>query len=140
MEESKMKRSLKTLVFDIVLLLLSAGLTVGVKTVFSACEKKPDGTWMACHWAEQAVMALGCAMAVMALVNIVLNKTDLKRGIVLAMIPTALITAFVPNTLIKLCMMTDMHCHSVMKPAVIIISALIAVCGCVYVFVCRDKD
>ena len=140
MEESKMKRSLKTLVFDIVLLLLSAGLTVGVKTVFSACEKKPDGTWMACHWAEQAVMALGCAMTVMALVNIVLNKTDLKRGIVLAMIPAALITAFVPNTLIKLCMMTDMHCHSVMKPAVIIISALIAVCGCVYVFVCRDKD
>ena len=42
--------------------------------------------------------------------------------------------------LIKLCMMTDMHCHSVMKPAVIIICALIAVCGCAYVFVCRDKD
>ncbi|MBR1423642.1 MAG: DUF4418 family protein [Ruminococcus sp.] len=135
-----MKRSKKALVFDIILLVLSSVLTIGVKTVFSACEKKPDGMWMSCHWAEQAVFALGIALIAMAVVNIVLNKTDLKRGIALAMVPTALITAFVPNVFIDLCMMKDMHCHEVMRPAVIIISAVIAVAACVYAIIVREKD
>ena len=135
-----MKRSKKALVFDIILLVLSAVLTIGVKTVFSACEKKPDGMWMSCHWAEQAVFALGIALSAMAVVNIVLNKTDLKRGIALAMVPTALITVFVPNVFIDLCMMKDMHCHEVMRPAVIIISAVIAVAACIYAIIVREKD
>ena len=135
-----MKRSKKALVLDIILLVLSAGLTTGVKTVFSACEKKPDGMWMTCHWAEQAVFALGIALTAMAVVNIVLGKTDIKRGIAIAMVPTALITAFVPNAFINLCMMKDMHCHEMMRPAVIVISALIAAAACVYAIIVREKD
>lgn len=112
---------------NVTVLLLSAALCIGVKTVFKACSQTAEGKWMACHWAEQAVMGIGIALTVTALMLVIIGSKKMKQGLALAMIPQAVVSALIPNTLIKLCMMETMHCHTVTKPAVIIISALIAV-------------
>ena len=48
--------------------------------------------------------------------------------------------AIIPNTVIKLCMKEDMTCHSVMRPAVIIIGALAAVCAGVYIILINTRS
>lgn len=112
---------------SVIVLLLSAALCIGVKTVFKACGQTGEGKWMACHWAEQAVMGIGIALTVTALMLVIISNKKIKQGLALAIIPQAAVSACIPNTLINLCMMETMHCHTVTKPAAIIISVLIAV-------------
>ncbi|MBR1724055.1 MAG: DUF4418 family protein [Ruminococcus sp.] len=134
------KKSKLSLISGIVLVLLSAALCVGVKLLFHACGPMEDGRWMACHWAEQAVAAFGGSMTVTAVMLLIVKKSAAKRGLALAMIPQAIAAALIPNTLISLCMMTDMRCHAVMKPAVIVISILIAVCALVTAILNRRDE
>lgn len=115
----------------IVLTILSLALTVGVKTVFSACGPKDDGSWMNCHWAEQAVFGIGIALTVMSVLVLIFGGSRTGAGASLAAVPAAAIAAFTPAGLINLCMMTNMHCHSVTRPAVIVLSVLIAVTAAV---------
>ena len=58
-------------------------------------------------------------------------KKGTRLGISLSMSPTAILTALIPGTFINLCMMNTMRCHSVMKPAVIIMSVVTALCALV---------
>ena len=106
----------------IVLLILSLILTVGVRLVFHACLPHEDGSWMACHWAEQAVFALGLVLCVQSALLTALDQP----GLALAMVPTAGMAAILPNNLIRLCMMKEMRCHAVMRPAAIALGAVIA--------------
>lgn len=115
----------------IIMTVLSLILTVGVKTVFSACGPKDDGSWMTCHWAEQAVFGMGIVLTLISVVVLVSGKKPAALGASLAAVPAACGVIFVPGVLINLCMMTNMHCHTVMRPAVIVISALTAVTACI---------
>lgn len=133
------KAKLQT-ILNAVVLVLSLALTVGVKTVFSACGPKEDGSFMNCHNAEMAVFAIGIALSITALMALLLKGAKLKAGLTLGMVPVAVICAVLPNNFIKLCMMTDMHCHSVMRPAVIITSALIAVIAAVSAVIGLKND
>ena len=114
----------KIKITDLILLVLSLVLCIGVKLLFPACDPKEDGSWMACHWAEQAVFACGIALAVMSLLRFFVDLR-MKKGIALAMIPAAAIAALIPNLFIRLCMMQTMQCHAKMRPAVIICCVLI---------------
>ena len=51
----------------IVMTVLSLLLTIGSKTIFSACGPKEDGSWMTCHWAEQAVFGMGIVLTLIKL-------------------------------------------------------------------------
>ena len=128
-------------ILDIILLILSALLCFGTKYLFHACNPKEDGSWMACHWAEQAVFGLGFLLLILSIVLVFVFKDGkTKSGIALSMEAAAALAAVTPNHLIRLCMMTDMRCHAVMKPAVMIISILIIICGAVAVTVHRKED
>lgn len=135
------KSNLKGLILQIILLVLCAVLCIGVKTFFSPCEHKTEsGMWMACHWAGQAVFGISLAMAVNAVMMFIVKDSKIKLGLALSLIPTAIVTALIPNTLINLCMSEQMRCHSVMKPAVIVISALTAIAALIYVILNRNED
>ena len=114
----------KIRVTDILLPVLSLVLCLGVKLVFPACGPKEDGTWMACHWAEQAVFAVSLALAAMAVLRFFVHS-GMKKGISLAMIPAAAVAAVIPGCLINLCIMDTMDCHAKMRPAVIVCCVLI---------------
>jgi len=116
----------KIMIPDVILCILSAVLCFGTKFGFHACGPKEDGGWMACHWAEQAVFGLGIVMLVLSIMmTFLLKDGKTKSGIALSLAGMAALALAVPNHLIMLCMMTDMRCHSVMKPAVMIISIFI---------------
>lgn len=137
MKRRKRMKNIKAM--DIVLLVLSAVLCVGVKAVFHACEVMEDKI-MSCHWAEQAVFAMGIVLVVQALGLIILSRYNVRRGLSFAMIPTAVVTAFIPKIMINLCMMNDMRCHTTMRPAVIILSIIIAVCALVNAVTSEGKE
>ena len=113
---------------DICLLILSAALCLGVKLLFHACGMKEDGSWMNCHWAEQAVFVVSIGLTVTACLRLLLNR-QAKAGAALAMSVIAVMTALLSGVFVRLCMMDTMRCHAVMRPAVIILCALIAVTG-----------
>lgn len=118
----------KLTVTDVILLVLSAALCLGVKLVFHACGPKEDGSWMTCHWAEQAVFAVSIGMMAIAVVRLFLERRE-KAGAAVAMSLMGVMTALIPNVMIRLCMMNEMRCHAVMHPAVVILSVLTAIAG-----------
>lgn len=124
----------KISMMDVILLVLSALLCFGTKFVFHACAVGEDHI-MACHWAEQSVIGVGAALTVMALITLIARDGGIRKGISLAMIPTAVLAVSIPGGLINLCMMSDMRCRSVMRPAVMIIGILIAVMALVNVII-----
>ena len=124
-----MKNNRKLLILDAAVLLLSAALCIGTKLLFHACGAKEDGGWMNCHWAECAVFAAGIALTVSGLLLCTVKGRRQRAGIALGIVPAALTAAFLPQNVIPLCMMNTMRCHSVMRPAVMVLGCLIAVCA-----------
>ena len=109
---------------DILLVVLNLIFFVGIQTVFAPCEARPDGSWMTCHWAGQALIGIAAALLAIAVMHLVIPRTQVKIGLSLAVIPVSVLAFAVPDHLIDLCMMETMHCHTVMEPAVTVISLL----------------
>ena len=70
------------LILDVVLCVLSAVLCFGTKFLFHACAPKEDGSWMACHWAEQTVFGLGITLLILSILTFVFKdgKTSFYRN------------------------------------------------------------
>ena len=66
---------------DIILLVLSLLLAFGTEFFFHACPAKDDGSWMRCHWAENAVFAIGIALSVLVLARFFISDQKIKAGI-----------------------------------------------------------
>ena len=109
---------------DVLLLVLNLIFFVGIQTVFAPCEARPDGSWMTCHWAGQALIGIAAALLAIAVMHLVIPRTQVKIGLSLAVIPVSILAFAVPDHLIDLCMMETMHCHTVMEPAVTLLSLL----------------
>ena len=65
---------------DILLFLASAFFCTGTKFIFHACGKKDDGSYMACHWAEQAVFAIGISIVIISLLVLFIKNRKFKAG------------------------------------------------------------
>lgn len=111
--------------FDVVLAVLSAFLFVGILFIFKPCGPKEDGSWMRCHWAGISVAGVAAVLTVISIARFFLDS-KVKTGTDIAIIPSAILAALLPGTLISLCGMKTMVCHTATKPAVIVISILIA--------------
>ena len=109
---------------DILMVVLNLIFFVGIQTVFAPCEAHPDGSWMTCHWAGQALMGIAAALLAIAVMHLVIPRAQVKLGLALAMIPISVLALVLPDHLIDLCMMETMRCHTVMEPAVTVLSLL----------------
>ena len=116
---------MKRLILGIVQGIAALLLTIGAFTFFKACGDM-DGKFMACHWAQNAVVLIGIVLSVLALIRIFIPDEGIKTGLSIAVFVLSVSAAFVPNTVINLCMMKDMACHTTFKPAVIVVSAVLA--------------
>ena len=133
-------KNIKDRIPGIILTVLSLLLTVGVKLIFPACGPKEDGTWMACHWAEQAVFGMGIALTTISVVVLITGGSRVSAGAAIALISAAAVTVITPGILINLCMMQNMRCHTVMSPAVTVLCALIIAVSAFHVFVQLRKS
>ena len=117
---------LNRLIPENILLIFSLLICIGSFSFFSACPVHDD-TIMACHWAQNAVTLSGIVLAALALIRIVVPNDNIKTGISIGIFALSAAVIFIPGTTISLCMMDDMACHTTFKPAVIVVSAVLAV-------------
>ena len=115
-----MKKNILELIPAIIAVVLSAG----VMTVFRACAKAEDGTWMNCHYAQLYVFAAGLIIAAISIAAAFVKSSGLKMCMGIVAIIIAIITALIPGVLVNLCMMDTMRCHTLTRPAVDILCAL----------------
>lgn len=109
-------------------------LSLGVMTAFSACGPKDDGAFMNCHNAQICAACLGMGMAVLFAVA---AFVDSKTVVVVCNVITLLlsvITFLVPGSLMKLCLIHTMRCHSVFNPFVRIMSVITAIFALLGIF------
>ena len=130
-----MKKNKLGMIFGIILAVLSLVLCIGVKTAFKACGPMENGMYMNCHKAENAAAVIGAVLAVLSTLIIVIRVKAVRIALSALTAAGAAVSAILPNNVIKLCMMDTMHCHAVMRPFVVIVSLLIAVCAAVSLIV-----
>lgn len=116
---------IKRIILSLAELIVAAVLAVGSQSFFSAC-KSEGGMHMACHWAQNAVTLLAAVIALQALIKIFIPNKDIKTGLALSVFTLAVSAILVPGTVISLCMMDTMRCHTVFQPAVIVVSSVLA--------------
>lgn len=114
---------MKKYVSSSILLVLSLLFVIGEQTV-AGCPVMPDGRFMVCHWAGQAVLGVGIVLVVLLLLHLAFKNDGMKLGLDLAVIANAVLLLMIPNRLIHLCMKNHMQCHTVMEPFVLIMGVL----------------
>lgn len=135
-----MKENRSSRILPILILILSLILAVGAQVVFHACGPKEDGGWMACHWAQQTASALGAVMTVQAVILFLARTRAARAAVSAAIVPAAAMALITPAGLINLCMMADMRCQSIMKPAVRLVAAIILILAAVNAVVNAKAD
>lgn len=121
---------------DIVLIVTTFLMVIGINTWFKTCGPMEDGTYMACHWAGQAVKGLAALALVLAVVRIPVRDRMFRAGVDVSIALLAVLTALVPGRLISLCMMEDMMCRSHTQPWTIGLSILLLLAAAVDVISC----
>ena len=119
----------KDVIIPLVPAALSALLLAGGVTVFSACEPKPDGTWMHCHQCQN--MVAGSAVGLIALygASALVTKKPVRLALLALAVIASIVVFFIPGGICPLCMMKTMRCHTVFQPFVRIMSVLVAGSG-----------
>ena len=108
------------------ILAVSLVIIIGSRTFLAPCIHE-DGTFGPCHWAGQALLGLGCAAGVLAVLAFCMSRT--RTGIYLGILPVCVLGILMPGTLIDLCRMSTMRCRMVMQPAMIILFSAALLCA-----------
>ena len=129
------QRSFSNIALDTLTALIALVLLIGSFTFLKTCPAMEDGSWMACHWAGQAISGVSAVIAALNIINVFIKDKGFKAGISLGVALNAILNALIPGTLINTCMMPDMQCNAVTKPAVAVISGVLAVLAIINVLV-----
>ena len=121
-----MKEKKRSLVPAFVILVLAVLAAAGVKSFAGPCVHE-DGSFGPCHWAGQALFGLSIVIAAESVIVLWRKDAGLRRGLYLAMMLTALLGILMPGTLISLCAMESMRCRMIMRPAMLVLYALMLV-------------
>lgn len=121
-----MKEKKRSLVPALVTLVLAVLAAAGVKSFAGPCVHE-DGSFGPCHWAGQALFGLSIVIAAESVIVLWRKDAGLRRGLYLAMMLTAMLGILMPGTLISLCVMESMRCRMIMRPAMLVLYALMFV-------------
>ena len=126
-------------VLGIVLLAAAALLAIGAATFAGPCPTHDDGSLPGCAQAGQYVLYLGIVGAIAALARVLVNRAPVRAIGSLAAAACGAAAALLPGTVLPLCMMATMRCHTIMRPFALIVGIAIAVLGVADALVSR-KD
>ncbi|QWW19838.1 DUF4418 family protein [Schaalia sp. 19OD2882] len=104
-------------------------LSLGAATVFSACDRREDGTWMHCHQCQNSVVGAGLALAVVFGASTALKHRIVRLALQALALVLTVVVFFIPGTLCPMCMMKTMRCYTVFQPFTRVMSGLIALTG-----------
>ena len=131
------------IIFSVMFLVLGLLLAFTPKNLAPVCAPMHDGSFMKCHWMGEAVVYLGIAIAVLALiilfVSTYLNNTGAALGLILANIVVGVFTLMTPISILGTCGNPMMDCNVHTKPMVILLSSIFIIANVVYLVLNRDK-
>ena len=133
-----MKEKKRCLVPALVTMVLAVLAAAGVKSFAGPCVHE-DGSFGPCHWAGQALFGLSIVIAAESVIVLWRKDAGLRRGLYLAMMLTAVLGILMPGTLISLCGMATMRCRALMRPAMMILFALMGVSAAAGIILSGDK-
>ena len=111
-----------SLIWGLLLLVISLVLTVGVKTWFHVCIHE-DGTEAVCFRAGQAVFFCSAIQSLIAVFLVLSGNKTVKTVLSVASSCTGVINALIPGVIFRLCMMPSMRCNAVTRPWVLACAA-----------------
>ena len=121
-------------------LAVSVFLAIGIKMIFPACPVHEDGAFGSCHWAEQAVLAAAIMMTAQAVILVIARSRSAQRAVSAGIAACGIVTMFIPNVLIPLCMMPSMRCLASMRPWVLVCGIVTVVLSLVNLFLNRRRQ
>ncbi|MEJ2210903.1 MAG: DUF4418 family protein [Anaerolineae bacterium] len=115
---------------SIVMLLAVA---IAIVPVFTDCESAgrmltlADGrqTSMKCHWTGRAELGLGLPLFAVGAMMMFSRRKEARRYLGIGGMTLGAIAILLPTNLIGVCMNPDMPCVSTMKPALVLMGALV---------------
>lgn len=111
--------------FSILLVILSFAFVLGEQTFAGPCPVMPNGKFMVCHCAGQAVFGVGSVLIFLSFMHLLFKDDGIRRGLDLALAANSVLLIFIPGHLINLCMKNTMRCHTIMEPFVLVMGVLI---------------
>ena len=80
---------------------------------------------MKCHWTGRAELGLGLPLLGLGLLMGFSNRKESRRSLGLLGIALGVVVILLPTALIGVCANPEMHCHSIMQPALILMGVLV---------------
>jgi len=110
---------------------------IGVVPIFTDCESAgrmltlEDGRQvsMKCHWTGRAELGLALPLLAVGIMMPFSKNKGSRRMLGIAGAALGIVTILLPTELIGVCMSPDMPCLSTMKPALLLMGALVVAIG-----------
>ena len=87
---------------------------------------------MKCHWTARAELFTGIVIALLGAAKFILSCRNYQLGINLAVALNSIGVILFPTALIGVCGMAKMHCHSVTRPALIVLAVVLLLADAVH--------
>ena len=132
------KQGIPGLLTEIILLIVSLILMIGIVTVFHACVHE-DGTVSVCHAAQQGVFILGIVLSAISLIQLFVRNRKANRILSALLFCGGIIAALMPGTFMRLCVMPAMRCNTMMRPFAVCCGIVLAILSLLHLILYRKK-
>lgn len=119
-------------------IILGILIAIAPLTFAKVCQTE-GGMHMACYYTGRAALGIGVVIAVLGIVALFV-KENVRIGLSIAVIVNSLLMIAVPTFLIGVCKSTMMHCASVTRPTLIVLSVLALVFAAISVYLDSKED
>lgn len=113
-------------------IILGILIAIAPLTFAKVCQSE-GGMHMACYYTGRAALGIGLVIAVLGIVALFV-KENVRIGLSIAVIVNSLLMIAVPTFLIGVCKSPMMHCASVTRPTLIVLSVLALVFAAISVY------
>lgn len=119
-------------------IILGILIAIAPLTFAKVCQTE-GGMHMACYYTGRAALGIGIVIAVLGIVALFV-KENVRIGLSIAVIVNSLLMIAVPTFLIGVCKNPMMHCASVTRPTLIVLSVLALVFAAISVYLDSKED
>lgn len=119
-------------------IILGILIAIAPLTFAKVCQSE-GGMHMACYYTGRAALGIGLVIAVLGIVALFV-KENVRIGLSIAVIVNSLLMIAVPTFLIGVCKSSMMHCASVTRPTLIVLSVLALVFAAISLYLDSKED
>ncbi len=119
-------------------IILGILIAIAPLTFAKVCQTE-GGMHMACYYTGRAALGIGLVIAVLGIIALFV-KENVRIGLSIAVIVNSLLMIAVPTFLIGVCKSPMMHCASVTRPTLIVLSVLALVFAAISVYLDSKED